>query len=138
MSADIDFEKLLSLASDPKVGANADSFSGMLKEAEGVIKLVEKVVNVADRAGALPGIVRALGKKYEVDVESPLKTREDSRSIIPASEYHLQILGELNKIPADELKKQFEMAAKLIKEKNAKTKPDPGSPGNQKPNTEKN
>ena len=49
----------------------------MLKEAEGVIKLVEKVVSVADRAGALPGIVRAMGKKYEVDVETPLKTRND-------------------------------------------------------------
>lgn len=133
MTGDIDFEKLLSLASDPKVGANADSFSGMLKEAEGVIKLVEKVVNVADRAGALPGIVRALGKKYEVDVESPLKTRNDeSKSITPASEYHLQILTELNKVPEKELKKQFEAASKALKEQNAKTKSDPGSPGNQK------
>ena len=38
--AEVDFEALLKLASDPKVGANAESFSGMLKEAEGVIKLV--------------------------------------------------------------------------------------------------
>lgn len=133
MSGDIDFEKLLQLATSPSVGKNADSFSGMLKEAEGVIKLVEKVVNVADRAGALPGIVRALGKKYEVDVESPLKTRNDeSKSITPASEYHLQILTELNKIPEQELKKQFEAATKAMKEQNAKTKPDSRPPGNQK------
>jgi predicted metal-dependent hydrolase len=130
---EIDFEKLMQLASSPEVGKNAESFSGMLKEAEGVIKLVEKVVNVADRAGALPGLVRALGKKYDVDVESPLKTREDAKnSIIPASEYHSQILNELNKIPPEELKKQFEAAAKVMKE-HAKTKPDSGSLRNKEP-----
>lgn len=133
--ADLDFERILQLAASPEVGKNADSFSGLLKEVEGVIKLVEKMVSVADRAGALPGIVRALGKKYEVDVESPLKTREDSRSIIPASEYHAGVLSELNKIPADELKKQFELASKVMKE-HAKTKPESGSgSGNKEPNT---
>jgi hypothetical protein len=131
---DIDFEKLLKLASSPEVGKNAETFSGMLKEAEGVIKLVEKVVAVADRAGALPGIVRALGKKYEVDVETPLKTREDSNSIIPASEYHLQVLNELNKIPEKELKKQFEAAAKVMKE-NAKAKSNSGVPGDKELNS---
>jgi hypothetical protein len=129
---EVDFEKLLQLASDPSVGKNAESFSGMLKEAEGVIKLVEKVVAVADRAGALPGVVRALGKKYGVDVETPLRTREDSNTIIPASEYHAGILSELNKIPAEELKKQFEKAAKAMKE-HGKTKPDSGSSGNKEP-----
>jgi predicted metal-dependent hydrolase len=131
---EIDFEKLMQLASSPEVGKNAESFSGMLKEAEGVIKLVEKVVNVADRAGALPGLVRALGRKYEVDVETPLKTREDKNSIIPASEYHAQILGELNKIPPEELKKQFEAAAKVMKE-HGKTKPDSGSLRNKEPDS---
>lgn len=132
---DIDFEKLLKLASSPEVGKNADSFSGMLKEAEGVIKLVEHVVNVADRAGALPGLVRAIGKKYEVDVETPLKTRnDDSKSIIPASEYHSQVLSELNKIPESELKKQFEQAAKVMKE-HAKTKPESGSHRDKEPDT---
>lgn len=136
--SEIDFEKLLRLASSPDVGKNADSFSGMLKEAEGVIKLVEKVVNVADRAGALPGLVRAIGKKYDVDVESPLKTREDSKnSLIPASEYHAQVLGELNKISEKDLKQQFEEAAKVLKE-HAKTKPLPGSPGNKEPDTTQN
>ncbi|CAG0950519.1 MAG: hypothetical protein OIN86_13575 [Candidatus Methanoperedens sp.] len=135
---EVDFEKLLQLASDPKVGANAESFSGMLKEAEGVIKLVEKVVNVADRAGALPGLVRALGKKYDVDVESPLKTRNDeSKLITPASEYHAQLLSELNKIPEKELKKQFEEAAKVMKE-HAKTKSEPGSPRNKEPDATQN
>lgn len=134
---DIDFEKLMQLASSPEVGKNAESFSGMLKEAEGVIKLVEKVVNVADRAGALPGLVRALGRKYEVDVETPLKTREDKNSIIPASEYHSQVLGELNKIPQEELKKQFEAAAKLMKE-HGKTKPESGPSGNKKPDAKEN
>jgi predicted metal-dependent hydrolase len=124
---DIDFDKLLKLAASPEVGANAESLSGMLKEAEGVIKLVEKVVNVADRAGALPGLVRAVGKKYGVDVETPLRTRQDdSKSITPSSEYHAQVLAELNKIPEKELKKQFEEAAKVMKE-HAKTKPDSGS-----------
>ncbi|CAG0997096.1 hypothetical protein METP3_03036 [Methanosarcinales archaeon] len=124
--AEVDFEKLLQLASSPEVGKNAESFSGMLKEAEGVIKLVERVVSIADRAGALPGMVRALGKKYDVDVETPLKTRDDKNSITPASEYHAGVLGELNKVPAEELKKQFEQAAKIMKE-HGKTKPDSGS-----------
>lgn len=132
--AEVDFEKILQLASSDKVGANAESLSGMLKEAEGVIKLVEKVVNVADRAGALPGLVRALGKKYEVDVDTPLRTREDSKSIIPASEYHAQVLSELNRIPEKELKKQFEEAAKVMKE-HGKAKPESGSLRNKEPDT---
>jgi len=125
---DIDFEKLLKLASSAEVGKNAESFSGMLKEAEGVIKIIEKVVAVADKAGALPGLVRAVGKKYGVDVETPLKTKDNSNSINPASDYHLQVLSELNKIPEKELKKQFEVAAKAMKE-NAK-KPESGTSGN--------
>jgi hypothetical protein len=132
--AEVDFEKLLQLASSPAVGKNAESFSGMLKEAEGVIKLAEKVVSIMDRAGALPGIVRAIGKRFEVDVETPLKTREASNGIIPASEYHSQVLGELNRIPEKDLKKQFEDAAKVMKE-HAKAKSESGSAGNTKPNT---
>lgn len=132
--ADIDFEKLLKLASSPEVGKNAESFSGMLKEAEGVIKLAEKVVSMMDRAGALPGVVRAIGKKYGVDVETPLKTREASNGIIPASEYHAQVLNELNRIPEKDLKKQFEDAAKVMKE-HAKAKSDSGSTGNKESNT---
>lgn len=131
---DLDFDKLMKLAESDKFGANAESLSGMLKEAEGVIKLVERVVSVADRAGALPGLVRAIGKKYEVDVETPLRTREDSKSITPASEYHAQVLAELNKIPEKELKKQFEDAAKIMKE-HGKEKPESGSAGNKEPHT---
>lgn len=123
---EIDFDKLLKLAASPEVGANADSLSGMLKEAEGVIKLVERVVSVADKAGALPGLVRAIGKKYEVDVETPLRTRDDSKSITPSSEYHAQIFAEFNKIPEKELVKQLEEAAKVMKE-HAKRKSDSGS-----------
>jgi len=130
--AEIDFDKLLKLAASPEVGANADSLSGMLKEAEGVIKLVERVVSVADKAGALPGLVRAIGKKYEVDVETPLRTRDDSKSIIPTSEYHAQVFAEFNKIPEKELVKQLEEAAKVMKE-HAKTKPESGSLRNKKP-----
>ncbi len=136
---EVDFEKLLQLASSPEAAKNAESFAGMLREAEGVIKLAEKAVSVLDRAGALPGIVRALGKKYQVDVETPLKTREDSKSIIPATDYHAQVLSELNKIPEKDLKKQFEEAAKVMKEHaNAKAKSDSGSSGNKEPDAEKN
>jgi hypothetical protein len=124
--AEVDFEKLLQLASSPEAAKNAVSFTGMLKEAEGVIKLVERVVSIADRAGALPGMVRALGKKYDVDVETPLRTRENSSSITPASEYHAGVLSELNKVPESELKKQLEQAAKVMKE-HGKTKSESGS-----------
>jgi hypothetical protein len=124
---DLDFEKLMQLAASPEVGTNANSLSGMLKEAEGVIKLVEKVVNVADRAGALPGLVRAIGKKYGVDVETPLRTRDDSKSILPTSEYHAQLFAAFNKVPEKELQNQLEAAAKFMKE-HAERKPDPGKP----------
>lgn len=126
--SDIDFEKLLKLAAAPEVGKNADSFSGMLKNAEGVLSLIENAISIADRAGTLPGLVRIAGKKFGVDVDSPLKTRiDDTKIIIPASDYHLQVLSGLNRINEKDLKAQFEAAAKVMKEHNGKTNPDPGT-----------
>ncbi len=109
---ELDFEKLMSMASSPEVGKNAESLSGMLKEAEQVLGFADRVIKVVDRAGALPGLIRALGKKYGVDVETPLRTQHGEDGIIPASDYHKKLFEELNGTPAKDLQKQIESAAK--------------------------
>ncbi len=129
--AEVDFEKLIKLASSPEVGKNADSLQGMLKEAEQVLTFAEKVIKVFDRAGALPGLVRALGKKYDVDVETPLRTQHGEDGIIPISEYHKQVFESLNNTAEKDLKKQFEEAAKFMKEHGG-AKSESGTAGNKK------
>lgn len=112
---DIDFDKLLKLAESDKAAANAMSFTDMLTEAEKVVKLGEKIVSVFDRAGALPGMVRALGKKWEVDVDTPLNTSQDG-TILPATEFHKGVFQELNSIPKEELERQLGAAQKAIQD----------------------
>lgn len=132
---DIDFEKLFKLAGSPEVGKNADSLSGMLKEAEGVLDIADRIVKIADRAGALPGLIRALGKKYDVDVETPLRTQHGEDGIIPVSEFHKKIFTEFNGVPEKDLKAQFEEAAKMMKEHGAKkSQANLGPTGNKEPN----
>ncbi len=127
---EVDFDKLMKLAASPEVGKNADSLTGMLKEAEQVLNFADRVIKVFDRAGALPGLIRALGKKYGVDVETPLQTQHGEDGIIPVTDFHKKVFTELNGIPEKDLKKQFEDAAKVMKEHAEKSKPPAGQPGN--------
>lgn len=120
---DLDFDKLLKLAADPNVGKTADSLTGMIKEAEQVLNVVDRVVKIADRAGALPGLVRAIGKKYDVDVETPLRTQHGEDGIVATSPFHKKVFEEMNTIPEKDLKKQFEDAAKFMKDNETKSKP---------------
>lgn len=122
--SDIDFEKLLKVAESDKAAQNAMTFTDMLKEAEGVVKLAEKVVSVFDRAGALPGMVRAVGKKYDVDVETPLRTRED-HGISPNTAFHREIMLQLNDIQEDSLREQFQHFTEVLK--NGAAQPDLGT-----------
>lgn len=131
---EIDFEKLMKLAADPKVGENAESLQGLLKDAEKVLSFAEKVIKVVDRAGGLPGLVRAVGKKYDVDVETPLRTQHGEDGIIPVSEFHKKVFEEMNNTSEKDLKKQFEEAAKVMKEHEAR-KPGSGSAPGKKPDT---
>lgn len=131
---DIDFDKLMQLASSDQVGKNAESLSGMLKDAERVLSFAEKVIKVVDRAGGLPGLVRAIGKKYDVDVETPLRTQHGEDGIIPVSEYHKKVFESLNNASEKDLKKQLEDVAKALKEYGEKAaKSNPGPAGNTKP-----
>ncbi len=127
---EVDFEKLVKLAASPEVGKNADSLTGMLNEAEKVLNIADRVVKIADRAGALPGLIRALGKKYGVDVDTPLKTQHGEDGIIPVTDFHKKVFTELNGISEKDLQKQFEDAAKVMKEHAEKSKPPAGQPRN--------
>ena len=118
--AEVNFEKLMELASSDQVGKNAESLSGMLKEAESVLNFADRVIKVVDRAGALPGLVRAMGKKYGVDVETPLRTQHGEDGIIPTSEYHKKLFEHLNGVPEKDLQKQIEDSAKMINEHGSK------------------
>lgn len=116
-------DKLMSAAENPQVGANAASLTSMLKEGEELLKFAEKIIALADRAGALPGLVRALGKKYGVDVERPLGT---ANTVAAPSAFHKELFERMAAMTEAQLNEAMQNAAARL---------EAGKPGDQEQHT---
>lgn len=94
-SSGVDLDKVLAALSDGSGGikTNSDSLLGLAKEVNTVLGEFEKTIKMMDNMNVLPLLVRAVGKKYEVDVDTPLNS---SRGIQPASDYHKLVFEQLN------------------------------------------
>lgn len=92
---EIPFDKLIEAASSQGTGKNADSILGMLKEVNTVLGELQKTVDFFRRIGVLPGIVRAMGKKYNVDVDTPLA---NEMSVVAPTANHKVIMENLSKL----------------------------------------
>jgi len=103
MSSGLDLDKVLDALSNEGSGIqnNSASLMGLAKEVNTVLAEVEKTVVRLDNMKVLPGIMRLAGKKFEVDVETPLVG--SSQGITPASDYHRTVYEKLQTMTAEQI-----------------------------------
>ena len=130
MSEEVSLDKLLAAAGDKNVGANASSILEMLKETNKVLVEAQKTIDFFRKIGVLPGVVRALGKKWDIDMETPLK---NEMSVAAPSSNHKTAMENISKLSdaqlIDLVKGMQEYGTKKL---------DPGKPGNKQPDPENN
>ncbi len=130
MTEEVSLDKLLAAAGDKKVGENASSILEMLKETNKVLTELQKTVDFFRRIGVLPGVVRALGKKWEIDMETPLK---NEMSVAAPTNNHKAVMENISKLSdaqlLDLLKGMQEYGTKKLNS---------GEPGNKQSDTENN
>ena len=122
----MDLDKILKVAGTEGVGKNAGSIMGMLQEGNKVLTELQKSTNMLNKMGVFPALVRIAGKKFDVDVESPLKSSQ-SQGITPKSDTHHAILNNINELGQDDLKK-FGDALKEYNDKNVSKKSEKAKP----------
>lgn len=100
----VDLDKVLSALSDGSGGLkdNSDSLLGLASEVNKVLTEFEKTIKMLDNMHVLPAIIRGVGKKLEIDVDTPLKS---SNGVDPASDYHKLVFDQLNGMNQDEIAK---------------------------------
>lgn len=83
-----------------EVGENAGSILEMLKELNKVLGELQKTVKFFKDIGVLPGIVRGLGKKYDIDMETPLA---NEMSVAAPSSNHKAVMENISKLNDEQL-----------------------------------
>ncbi len=130
MTEEVSLDKLMAAAGDKKVGENASSILEMLKETNKVLTELQKTVDFFRRIGVLPGVVRALGKKWEIDMETPLA---NEMSVAAPTSNHKTVMENISKLSEAQLidlvKGMQEYGTKKITS---------GQPGNKQPDPENN
>ncbi|MDD5614879.1 MAG: hypothetical protein PHH85_01605 [Candidatus Methanoperedens sp.] len=100
LSEEVSLDKLLAVAGDKNVGENANNILEMLKETNKVLGEFQKTVNFLRSTGILPGIVRAVGKKYDIDMETPLK---QDMAVPAPSHNHKSVMENISKMTEEQL-----------------------------------
>ncbi len=124
---EIPFDKLIEAVEKPEVSDNAINVMAMLQEANRLLGQVEQMVTKLKNMGIFPAIVRFIGKKYGIDVETPLKT-EIEQAIVPKSEKHRLVLMSLNELNEVEIEQVIEQIKKAYAAEEPKP---PGEPEDQ-------
>ena len=98
----LDLDKVLAALSDDKSGLknNSDSLLGLAKEVNTILTEFEKTIKMLDNMHVLPAIIRGVGKKYAIDVDTPLKS---GSAVQPASDYHKLVFDQLNAMDANQI-----------------------------------
>ena len=99
----LDLDKVLSALADEGSGIkqNSDSLMGLMGEVNRVLGEAEKSLATLERMHVLPAIIRMAGKKYDVDVETPLNA--SSNGVEPASDYHRTVYEKMNSMTPEEI-----------------------------------
>ena len=71
-----------------------------LKEVNKVLGEGSKTIDLLKKTGLLPLIIRGIGKKLDVDAETPLQSEN---TIMPQSEAHKLILNQINGLDPKQL-----------------------------------
>jgi len=106
---DLKMEKLLELAANPEIEKNSNSLMSMLQEGNRLLSEAQKMANMLRAMGVYPALIRSLGKKYDIDVETPLKTES---GITPSSDYHKTVLTAINEMSQEDVVKMLSYVAK--------------------------
>lgn len=113
-------EKLSSpqgVATVEKATSFAEQAEATIKAAEGWLELADRAVKVAERTGMMPGLMRALGKQYGIDVDTPLKT---ANVFEPASETHKDFYNLCQRFEPGQINEFALVLDAYVKSKNAK------------------
>ncbi len=114
MTEEIDLEKLLEIGKDPQVGQNALDVLSMLKEANRVLSEAQKTMSLLDSLGLKTLFVRAIAKKLDIDIDTPLP---DDKRIQPRSALHRTIFEQLNQATEEELRTYMQQLEASMHEK---------------------
>jgi len=98
MAAPIDVDKVLAALGNKDVKANTDSLMGLAVEANKILSEFEKTCKILENMHVLPAIVRAVGVKYDIDVDTPL-----AGGLKPASDYHKIVFDRLNAMGEEDI-----------------------------------
>lgn len=109
----LDVDKVLAALQNKDVKENSDSLMGMLAQGNQVLSEFEKTCKTLENMHVLPAIVRAVGIKYNIDVDTPL-----AGGISPATDYHKVVFERLNAMS------EADVGLILSGGKNESTKPD--------------
>lgn len=98
----VDLDKVLMTLSEEGGGLkdNSDSLIGLAKEVNKVLTEFEKTVKMLENMHVLPVAIRLVGKKYEIDVDSPLSS---GGAIQPATDYHKVVFEKLNEMTQEQI-----------------------------------
>lgn len=94
---EIDLKGLLGDLNKTKIDS---SVLDTLKEVNKVLGEGSKTIELIKKTGLLPLIIRGIGKKLDVDPETPLKSEN---TIIPQSEAHKLVLNQINALNPQQL-----------------------------------
>ena len=105
---EIDLKGLLGDLGKTKIDS---SVLDTLKEANKVLGEGSKTIDLLKKTGLLPLIIRGIGKKLDVDPETPLKSEN---TVTPRSEEHKILFNEFNKLDTNQLS---ELVAQIYTQK---------------------
>jgi len=105
---EIDLEQILKVAADEKVGANAKSLTGFLKEADNSLKSLDQIIDHLDKVYGFihklersPIIGTLFRQTYGSDKIGPLI--KDNGGIVPTTNAHANILQHINQLSEAQL-----------------------------------
>ena len=100
----IDIDGILKAVNTPEGGKNLGTILDTVREVNVVLKEVQKTVDFLDRCGVKPLIVRAMGAKLGVDVDTPLQAEKGFKA---ATQTHAQIYNHLNQMSEADVAQMF-------------------------------
>lgn len=83
---DIDIDKLINVMEKPQTATTFDSVMNAMNETEKVLKQFENIINIVDRMGLKPLLVRGVGVKLGIDAESPLRSEKGVAANVTGTE----------------------------------------------------
>jgi hypothetical protein len=99
---------------------NIQKYDSAITKIEGLLTHSERLLNRLDSLGIIRTVLRATGKKYGIDVETPL---QQDNTVKPSSESHKLLFDQLNTLNEDQLKEFSYNFVKASENENAPKQP---------------